>query len=143
MNMNCAKSLTDEVFIVREKRKIDLQELNEQSFTLGDALGINSPAAPEAQKTKHCPLNESSRGNLRSAVIRLTRETKGRAGKVMTRMTGLPTDVSDSLDLVRLIKRELGCGASIEDNAVLFQGDQRERLAVFLRKEGFEKVKTG
>ena len=131
------------MFTVREKRKIDLQELNAQSFTLGDALGFNSPVPPEAQKAKHDPLNDISRSDRRSAVIRLTRETKGRAGKVMTRMTGLPTDVTGTQDLVRLIKRELGCGASFEDDAVLFQGDQRERLAAFLRKERFEKVKTG
>ena len=128
---------------MREKRKIDLQELNAQSFTLGDTLGLKAPALPEAQKSKHDPLNDISRSNRRSAVIRLTRETKGRAGKVMTRMMGLPTDVSETQDLVRLIKRELGCGASFEDDAVLFQGDQRERLAAFLRKEGFGKVKTG
>ena len=128
---------------MREKKnKIDLQEINSQPLTkLADVLGMDMPLTSETrgaeqEQTAKRPSDTFARSN-----IRLMRETKGRAGKVMTKMTGLPTDNADVKDLVRMIKSELGCGASIEDGTVLFQGDQRERLAAFLKNRGYEKLK--
>ena len=130
---------------MREKKnKIDLQEMNSQPLTtLADVLGIDMPVTAETRGAEQEQTAEHPSDVLSRSSVRLTRETKGRAGKVMTKMTGLPADEAEVLALVRLIKRELGCGASVEGNAVLFQGDQRERLATFLKNQSFVKVKIG
>ena len=125
-----------------KKNRIDLQEMNSQPLTtLADVLGVNLSVGAGPQDTDTDQTNERASDNFVQLNIRLTRETKGRAGKVMTKMTGLLSDNAGALELVRHIKRELGCGASIVDGTIFLQGEQRERLANFLKNRGFEKVK--
>jgi translation initiation factor 1 len=75
------------------------------------------------------------------AVVRL--ERKGRAGKEATVIEKLglaPAALATwSLDL----KRALGCGGGVEDDAVVLQGDQRDRAAAWLEQRGVRKVIRG
>ena len=59
----------------------------------------------------------------------LSRETKGRGGKSVTRLSfreGTPSDVPA---LARSLRTALGCGGTVEDGDILLQGDQVERAA--------------
>ena len=75
------------------------------------------------------------------AVVRL--ERKGRAGKEATVIEKLalapPALVTWALDL----KRALGCGGGVEGDALVLQGDQRERAAAWLEQRGVRKVIRG
>ena len=130
---------------VREKKnKIDLQEMNSQpQITLADILGVSMSIEGEPRDKKEAQTNKLPSDDYARLNVWLIRETKGRAGKIMTKMTGLPSDNAEILGLVRLVKRTLGCGVSVEDSAIFFQGDQRERLSTFLKSQGFEKVNVG
>ncbi len=66
------------------------------------------------------------------AVVRL--ERKGRGGKEATviERLGLPPDALASW-LVEL-KRSLGCGGGVEGDALVLQGDQRDRAAAWLER---------
>ena len=127
-----------------KKNKINLEEMNSKSLTtIADVLGLNSSASSEMPNTDIAVSSDLSVHEVIQSKVRLTSETKGRAGKVITKMVGLSANEEQITDLVRKIKHELGCGASEESNVIFFQGDQRERLAKFLEKLGFKNVKTG
>ena len=73
-------------------------------------------------------------GAPKRAVVRYQR--KGRGGKEVTLVEklGLPDE-----ELTRWLKRakqDLGCGGAIDGDALALQGDQRQRLAAWLRRRG-------
>src|SRR5262245_24271617 len=60
--------------------------------------------------------------------VRLARETKGRGGKAVTLIAGLPPDEALLTELARTLKRFCGAGGSVEDGVIVLQGDHRNRL---------------
>jgi translation initiation factor 1 len=70
-----------------------------------------------------------------TAVLRL--ETKGRAGKSVTVVDGLPRNSAFLDGLAKALKTSLGTGGAVRDGAVEIQGDHRERLRTLLSGRGF------
>ena len=70
-------------------------------------------------------------------VVRVTREVKGRRGKAVTVVRGLPLDAAAMADLARDLKRACGTGGSVKAGAVEIQGEKREQVAQLLRDRGF------
>ncbi len=64
-------------------------------------------------------------------------ETKGRKGKGVTLISGLPLSEADLWGLVKKLKQRLGTGGSVKGYALELQGDHREQVAQELRKLGF------
>ena len=64
------------------------------------------------------------------AVIRL--ERKGRGGKEVTVVDQLALAEGELLEWLRDLKRQLGCGGSIEDGVLVLQGNQCQRVRTFL-----------
>lgn len=69
--------------------------------------------------------------------IRLAVERKGRAGKTITRVTGLGAGREEWMHAIR---RAVGAGASLDGEDVVVQGDQLARLARWLAAEGVEHI---
>jgi translation initiation factor 1 len=69
-----------------------------------------------------------------SAVLRL--EKKGRGGKSVTVVSGLPRNAAFLSELAGALKRACGTGGTIADGEVEIQGDQRERLRAALQSRG-------
>ncbi len=68
---------------------------------------------------------------------KLRMEKKGRGGKTMTVVDGLPRNAVFLKDLCTELKRLCGTGGAIEDGAIELQGDLRERLRPHLASKGF------
>ena len=64
----------------------------------------------------------------------IQRERKGRAGKTVTRITGLPAERIE--ELARQLKSALGCGAVIEGGHLVVLGDLVDRVAGWLDEQG-------
>jgi translation initiation factor 1 len=65
-------------------------------------------------------------------VVKLRIEKKGRSGKIVTVLHGLPEN-SDFLEgLAKDLKRSLGTGGSVVGATIELQGECRERLRVLL-----------
>ena len=71
----------------------------------------------------------------KSDIIRIRREVKGRAGKTVTTITGLPGNQLN--DLSRKLKQHCGTGGSVKEGVILIQGDHRPKIRAWLEKEGF------
>lgn len=76
-------------------------------------------------------------------VVRVRRETKGRGGKTVTTVTGVPLAESDLKELASALKRRCGTGGSLKDGVIEIQGDQVQVLLDELTKRGFQVKKSG
>jgi translation initiation factor 1 len=69
-------------------------------------------------------------------VIRVRRETKGRRGKAVTTVSGLPLASEALRELASELKRSCSSGGSAKDGVIEIQGDHRERVVEWLRERG-------
>jgi translation initiation factor 1 len=70
-------------------------------------------------------------------VAKLRMEKKGRGGKTVTVVDGLPHNAGFLKELCQELKRACGTGGAVADGAVELQGDQRVRLRECLVAKGF------
>jgi translation initiation factor 1 len=70
-------------------------------------------------------------------VAKLRMEKKGRGGKTVTVVDGLPNNATFLEDLCQELKRACGTGGSASDGAVELQGDLRDRIREHLLAKGF------
>jgi len=71
-------------------------------------------------------------------VAKLRLEKKGRGGKAVTVVDGLPNNTVFLKDLCQELKRACGTGGTVADaGTVELQGDLRDRVREFLGKKGF------
>lgn len=76
-------------------------------------------------------------------IVRVSRETKGRKGKGVTLITGLPVTPSELKALAKELKTRCGTGGAIKDHVIEIQGDQRDLLIGLLTDKGFKVKKAG
>jgi translation initiation factor 1 len=69
--------------------------------------------------------------------VRIRRETKGRGGKTVTVVAGIPLDEAGIKALATELKRRCGSGGTVSDGIVEIQGDHRELLLAELTKRGY------
>ena len=70
-------------------------------------------------------------------VAKLRMEKKGRGGKTVTVVDGLPRNAAFLKDLCQELKRACGTGGAVLEDGVELQGDLRERLRELLVKKEF------
>jgi len=75
--------------------------------------------------------------------VRVGRETKGRKGKGVTVITGLPLSPVELAGLARELKRKCGSGGTVRDGAIEIQGEHRDFLVEELTRRGFRARRSG
>lgn len=70
--------------------------------------------------------------------VRIQRQTKGRKGKGVTLVTGLPLSDNELKSLARELKQRCSTGGSVKSGVIEIQGDQREVLQKALRDKGYD-----
>ena len=98
---------------------------------------------PRREKKK-----KSSRGKQgpklpNDGVIRVFLERKGRKGKSVTVLRGLPGDAASQKALLKQLKSKLGTGGALKDGVIEIQGDHRDRVVTILEKAGYKAKKAG
>ena len=80
---------------------------------------------------------------LSDGVVRLRREVKGRKGKTVTTVSGVPLDDGELHELASALKRLCGTGGSVKDGVVVIQGDHCDVLVTFLQNRGYTVKRSG
>ena len=75
--------------------------------------------------------------------IRVGRETKGRAGKGVTVVTGLPLARAQLEALARDLKKRCGSGGTVRDGVIEIQGEHRDTVVQELTKLGYQAKRSG
>lgn len=73
--------------------------------------------------------------------LRIWLDTKKRAGKAVTLITGFVGTENDLEDLGKKLKNFCGTGGSTKDHEIIIQGDQREKVLQWLLKNGYNNSK--
>ena len=76
-------------------------------------------------------------------IVRVGRETKGRKGKGVTVITGVPLEADGLLELARRFKQQCGSGGTVKDGIIEIQGDHREALVAELTALGYTVRRAG
>lgn len=69
--------------------------------------------------------------------LRIRLDTKQRAGKAVTLVTGFVGKEADLEDLGKKLKNFCGTGGSVKDGEAIVQGDQRDKVLQWLLKNGY------
>jgi len=77
------------------------------------------------------------------SAVRVGRETKGRAGKGVTTVTGLPLSIADIEAFAAKLKKRCGSGGTVRGGVIEIQGDQRDLIVAELIKAGWPAKRSG
>jgi len=120
-----------------------------ESFgTVGDLLarrGLHgSPTSPPTSAATDGRRPSAAGPDLaRCGKLTVSRERKGHGGKTATVVTGLGLPARDLDAVARALRRALGCGASVDGDRVVVQGDQVPRVQAWLGAQGARRIVTG
>jgi translation initiation factor 1 len=70
-------------------------------------------------------------------IVRIQRETKGRKGKGVTLITGVPLPDKELKKLAKELKQRCSTGGAIKAGCIEIQGDQRQIIKELLEGKGF------
>ena len=87
--------------------------------------GCNQPVA-------QCRCAENQSLPTGDGIVRIQRETKGRKGKGVTLVTGIPLAENELKVLAKTLRQKLSTGGSLKEGVLEFQGDQRIALKPLL-----------
>ena len=107
------------------------------------AQGRMCPECGKAQAACVCREQQKLQVKKGDGVVRVSRETKGRGGKGVTLVTGLPLAEEALKELASKLKQTCGTGGTVKDGVIEIQGDQREKLCAYLLKAGYKAKLAG
>ena len=84
---------------------------------------------PEKSKSQPPPPIDS--------IVRLKRESKGRGGKGVTLITGIPLQEDALKALAKELKQLCGTGGTVKEGVIEIQGEHREKLKPALENKGY------
>lgn len=76
-------------------------------------------------------------------IVRVGRSTKGRKGKGVTVITGIPADDGGLKQVAKTLKQKCGCGGTIKAKTIEIQGDHRDALMAELKIMGYTVKRSG
>ena len=75
--------------------------------------------------------------------VRVGLETKGRQGKGVTIISGVPVSSDELKVLAKKLKQKCGCGGTVKDSVIEIQGDHRDMLIEELKVSGYRVKRSG
>ena len=75
--------------------------------------------------------------------VRVRPEKKGRGGRVVTVISGLPLMGNDLKSYAKKLKKRCGGGGAVKDGNVELQGDHVDVMVDVLKKDGYDAKRSG
>jgi translation initiation factor 1 len=105
--------------------------------------GRMCPACRHALAACMCAAKRGAATPAPDGVVRVGRETKGRGGKAVTLVRGLPLDAAALAALGKRLRSACGAGGTVKDGVLEVQGDHAERIVEMLKAEGWTVKRAG
>lgn len=90
-----------------------------------------------------CTCRTASAPPAGDGIVRVLRETKGRGGKAVTVVRGVPVDAAALVKLGQDLKAACGSGGTVKDGVVEVQGDHVEKVMALLQQRGWQVKRAG
>lgn len=107
------------------------------------STGLGRICASCHQPVTACSCRQSKPASKGDGVVRISRETKGRGGKAVNVITGLPLPNPELEKLCTQLKKRCGSGGTTKDGTIEIQGEHRDTLVAELSKLGYTVKKAG
>ena len=95
------------------------------------------------QPTVACVCKKASARPASSGVIRVSRQTKGRGGKTVTRVEGMPLGDDALAQLGKQLRTVCGSGGTVKGGVIEVQGDHAGKVIDALKQEGYAPKRSG
>ncbi len=95
------------------------------------------------QALASCRCSAAIARSVTDGVLRVSLETKGRAGKGVTVLRGLALDDAAIAALGKQLRTSCGSGGTVKDGVVEVQGDHRDRVIRMLTDQGYVVKRAG
>ena len=90
-----------------------------------------------------CICRKAKQSQPGDGVVRIRRETKGRGGKTVTVITGLPLQGDALKAIAGELKKRCGSGGTLKDGIIEIQGDHCDTLLTELTARGYRVKRAG
>jgi translation initiation factor 1 len=90
-----------------------------------------------------CPNKRRQAATPKDGIVRVGRETKGRKGKGVTIVAGLPLGEVELASLAKELKAKCGAGGSLKQGIIEIQGEHRDTIVRLLHDKGFTVKRAG
>lgn len=98
---------------------------------------------PKCQKPHLSCICKKSAAAVTDGIVRVQRESKGRGGKTVCVITGVPGSEESVKALAGELKRRCGTGGTFKEGVIEIQGDHRELLLSELAARGYKAKAAG
>lgn len=95
------------------------------------------------QPSSACTCGNAQTAPVGDGIVRVQRETKGRKGKGVTLVSGVPLGPLELLQLGKELKTRCGSGGTVKDGVIEIQGDHAELLLPLLKARGWTVKRSG
>ena len=95
------------------------------------------------QSVAACQCRAATTRPVTDGIVRVSRQTKGRAGKGVTLVSGVALDDAALAALGKQLKTACGSGGTVKDGVIEVQGDHVERVLGLLQAQGYKAKRAG
>ncbi len=99
------------------------------------------PGCGEAVGACTCGKKQAPAG--KNGTVYISRQTKGRKGKGVSLVSGVPLAPVGLADLAKKLKQKCGSGGTVKDGIIEIQGDHRQALKAELERLGYSVKLSG
>jgi len=92
---------------------------------------------------RNCACSKEKSAPAGDGVVRVGRETKGRKGKGVTVVSGVPLAGAQLTALGKELKKRCGAGGTVRDGVIEVQGDHRDVIVAELERRGWKVKRVG
>ena len=76
-------------------------------------------------------------------IVRVARQTKGRKGKGVTLITGIPLHGEELKAYAAELKKHCATGGAVKQQVIEIQGDHRDKLIDIIKQRGWQVKRSG
>ena len=116
-------------------KKTNLVYSTDQGRLCPDCTRVISECECAKLKAQNIPLGDG--------IVRVLRETKGRKGKGVTLITGLPLRADELKKFGKELKAKCSSGGTVKEGVIEIQGDHCTFLLELLKKKGWQVKRSG
>lgn len=110
------------------------------SLVYSTDAGRHCPQCEQPQAACVCAQQAQLLGDGR---VRVQRESKGRGGKTVTVVRGLPVTAAELKELCAGLKKRCGVGGAVKEAQIELQGDQVDTVCAWLGARGYPAKRSG
>jgi translation initiation factor 1 len=96
-----------------------------------------------SQPVAACSCRKSRPRPASDGVVRVSRQTKGRGGKTVTRIDGVSLDDDALVQLGKRLRTACGSGGTVKDGVIEVQGDHCDKVLDALKQLGYAPRRAG